>query len=163
MEPATQTPQRIPKLLILRGSPGSGKSTICRRQFPSWKIVSADDYFTDATGKYKFIPEKIQQAHDVCFELAVKFLTTGYNVVVDNTNKKLWEFRRYLAIPDIKYEVKVYRVMSQFTCTKPVPQHVINSFTFDYEPFHGQYAPDIPVDPEKQVKLDYKTNKLLMR
>lgn len=58
----------FPKILvIMRGVPGSGKSTManllklaCGRGI----CLSTDDFFLDKQGHYTFVPEKISMAHD---------------------------------------------------------------------------------------------------
>lgn len=46
-------------VIIMRGVPGSGKSTYVRNRYPEARVVSADRYFTDpATGEYRFDASK---------------------------------------------------------------------------------------------------------
>lgn len=140
-------PVTRPKLLILRGAPGSGKTTVATKTkfFAGWVTVSADQFFTKPNGSYHFDATKLQEAHNWCFNKAKEALSRGSNVVVDNTNRKLSEFKRYLEIPGV--EIKVFCVDSSFTSTKQIPQHVMVRFFEEYQVYPG----------ERYVKLDLET------
>ena len=157
----TASPVPQPKLLILRGSPGSGKTTLATSKFDGWKICSADDFFTDKNGKYKFDGRQLQLAHDSCYQRTVAALEQGVNVVVDNTNKSIWEFKRYLSIPNV--EIKVYRVASQFKSTKNIPDHIIQKYTAEYQPFEGGYYNGVFIGRECQVMYNKRTNEILFK
>lgn len=91
----------VGKVLVLRGLPGSGKSTFVEK-LPKYShhytVVSADHFFT-RTGSYVFDPKKLGEAHAECFRYALKVLQGPecYNVlVVDNTNISSWEPSPYV-------------------------------------------------------------------
>ena len=52
-------------LYIIRGLPGSGKSTIAKSLGKSWQIFEADQFFMK-NGKYEFDGSKLKDAHDWC-------------------------------------------------------------------------------------------------
>jgi len=77
------------RLTIMRGLPGSGKSTIARAMDTcdgNTVVVSADDFFMDDDGNYKFDVERLGDAHENCKQLCAHYLSEGRDVVVDNTN-----------------------------------------------------------------------------
>jgi len=97
-------------LLILRGVSGAGKSTYARKlqqEVPGSVIVSADQYFMNEKGEYKFDPSKLGQAHAQSLDTAIKAMKDGAPlVIVDNTNTQRWEFQKYVdAANDLGYNV----------------------------------------------------------
>jgi predicted kinase len=81
------------KLFLFRGCPGSGKSTAAEALCEN--VVSADDYFTNEAGVYKFEGTKIKQAHEYCAMKTAAIMTTGEDVAVANTFTRKWEMQRY--------------------------------------------------------------------
>jgi adenylate kinase family enzyme len=69
-------------LILLRGLPGSGKSTfakqICNQH------IEADMFFIQ-DGEYKFDASKLKEAHAWCKDKTEAWMQKGYNVCVSNT------------------------------------------------------------------------------
>jgi predicted kinase len=86
-------------VVIMRGLPGSGKTTRARELAPEYDavIVSADDFFV-TDGVYNFDPSELPEAHAQCQARALKALRAGRSVVVDNTNTQRWEMEPYLTL-----------------------------------------------------------------
>lgn len=87
------------KCYILRGIAGCGKSTLAnsiKESNPNTEIVSADFYWMDAKGNYNFDPTKLSEAHKQCFENFCNHVRNGVNVIVDNTNLKYTDIKKYL-------------------------------------------------------------------
>lgn len=88
---------------IMRGLPGSGKTTKAKELAgEQGAVVSADDFFM-VDGEYKFDPSKIGQAHGACFRRAIEHLSfTGLPhpkvLVVDNTNISNIEIAPYVLL-----------------------------------------------------------------
>jgi adenylate kinase len=78
--------------VILRGLPGSGKSTFAKRLVEEFGFVQleADDHFY-VNGEYKFDPMRVADAHAVVVRDALVHLRAGRRVVVANTHAQLWE------------------------------------------------------------------------
>ncbi len=55
-------------LTLLRGLPGSGKSTFANLITNEFSICEADKFFTDKEGNYNFDATKLSQAHSWCRE-----------------------------------------------------------------------------------------------
>lgn len=84
-------------LYIIRGLPGSGKTTLARKLAKSWKLnyFEADQYFETEDG-YKFDPRQLHKAHRECFTKTLAELEAGKDVIVSNTFTTLKEMRDYI-------------------------------------------------------------------
>ncbi|XP_076441143.1 2',3'-cyclic-nucleotide 3'-phosphodiesterase-like [Babylonia areolata] len=93
--------QRSRVLFLMRGLPGSGKSTIVKAicsAYHSSVVCSADDYFFQ-NGVYKFDAAGLGSAHEACQQKAKDACSAGEPVViVDNTNVRRWEMKFYLSL-----------------------------------------------------------------
>ena len=92
-------------LLVMRGLPGGGKSTIAERILKKFMNIynttvckcSADSYFTDDQGNYNFDHTKLGKAHGACKWKAATAMRKGVGlVVIDNTNTTRREVKPYL-------------------------------------------------------------------
>lgn len=96
-----------PKILyIMRGVPGSGKSTVARQL--GGTIFSTDDFFMK-DGKYEFDPSQIKNNHNKNKMRAAEAMKNGISpIVIDNTNTMAWEMKPYvLAAQRYGYEIKI--------------------------------------------------------
>lgn len=83
-------------LVIIRGISGSGKSTVAELFVPKNEICSADDYFVNAKGIYKFDGSKLKEAHQYCqTKCRLKMANETPIVVVANTFTREWEMEEY--------------------------------------------------------------------
>ncbi|HEC72584.1 MAG: AAA family ATPase [Candidatus Thorarchaeota archaeon] len=96
------------KLVIMRGLPGSGKSTKAKQMYPDAPIFSTDDFFM-VNGHYDFRPWLIGQAHNENMCKVIDAMIDNIPViVVDNTNTQRWEYSVYLSIVKaMGYEFKI--------------------------------------------------------
>lgn len=100
------------KVIIMRGVSGAGKSTWIRNNYPLAtlrSVVSADHYFTDAHGIYRFDPNKLGEAHGACLRLYLEHIRKiDPLIVVDNTNTTVAEIAPYYALAEAYgYEVEI--------------------------------------------------------
>ena len=86
--------------IILSGVSGSGKSTSAdtlASLTSDCVICSADDYFVNAAGEYKFDPSLLGAAHAYSKSRFVQALIDGvYLVICDNTNTNSREYKFYV-------------------------------------------------------------------
>ena len=97
-------------LIIMRGIPGSGKSTYALKLQSSLQVegrtcaICSADYFFSDDGEYRFDPSKLRQAHSECFSDFTELMNGKQRanmlpydtIIVDNTNTQKWEFERYI-------------------------------------------------------------------
>lgn len=101
METTNQTSK---DLILVRGLPGSGKSTLSEviLKWPSTEkpdVLSADDFFVDENGSYNFDPTKLKQAHHECQNRCATKMRNGVErIVVANTFTEEWEMLPYFEI-----------------------------------------------------------------
>lgn len=84
-----------PVLYIIRGLPGSGKSTVARKLVDADRVFEADQYFM-VDGVYRFDARLLKYAHAQCqesVELAMHDRTR--DIAVANTFTRYWEFAWY--------------------------------------------------------------------
>ncbi|XP_009948356.1 PREDICTED: NEDD4-binding protein 2-like 2 [Leptosomus discolor] len=88
-------------LLLLRGLPGSGKSTLSRillGQSRDGIIFSTDDYFRQQDG-YTYNAAHLGDAHDWNQKRAKQAMEQGKSpVIIDNTNTQAWEMKPYVEV-----------------------------------------------------------------
>ncbi|MCD4776009.1 MAG: ATP-binding protein [Candidatus Aegiribacteria sp.] len=91
------------KIYIMRGLPGAGKSTWAQENHPGAHVCSADSFFVDDDGVYRFDGTLISEAHASCLRQFAKILASMEEsvenspevVVVDNTAIRAWEISPY--------------------------------------------------------------------
>lgn len=72
-------------LIIVRGLPGSGKSTLGDLIEPDVPVISADDYFM-INGEYNWKGEDLVKAHEYCLRHTEKrMIQCASKIVVTNT------------------------------------------------------------------------------
>jgi predicted kinase len=98
--------------IIMRGIPGSGKSTYIKNYYPEAKVCSADHYFETPRG-YFFDASKLSQAHGHCKRSVLDAMEQGAPLIVlDNTNIKLAWFKEYIETAKrFGYEVGAVRMI----------------------------------------------------
>lgn len=83
-------------LILIRGLPGSGKSTFARKfAAMGYAWFEADQYFETSNGEYRFDRTCLRDAHNVCQQQTYDALYQGNNVVVSNTFSRQWEIQPY--------------------------------------------------------------------
>lgn len=82
-------------LILLRGIPGSGKSTTAKTLFPNYIHREADMYWYDEFGNYNFDINKLKNAHDWCQNEVHRAMEHKLNIVVSNTFTTEKELKPY--------------------------------------------------------------------
>ena len=106
-------------LYIVRGIPGSGKSTFAEKLVGhDFLVCEADKYFVDKeTGEYKFDFTKIKEAHKFCQDLVETYMKDSLlndqfyrEIAVSNTFTQEWEMEHYFELAK-KYGYTVFTLV----------------------------------------------------
>ena len=100
-------------LFLVRGLPGSGKSSFATHILNEYSVCEADKFFYDKEGNYNFDPTKLKQAHEWCRnEVEIRMKDHQVNeqfypqIAVSNTFTQEWEMESYFKLAE-KYNYKV--------------------------------------------------------
>ena len=95
------------KFYIVRGLPGSGKSTFAKSL--GGVHYEADMFFMDENSEYKFDGSKLNDAHNWCRHKVMDAMKEGEPiVVVSNTFTREWEMEPYILIgKELGYKIFV--------------------------------------------------------
>jgi len=100
-------------LVLLRGLPGSGKSSFAKHMWSDFVICEADQFFYDQEGNYNFDPSKLRDAHKYCKDKVETFMSDNEKnsqfypeIVVSNTFTREWEMDEYFKLAK-KYNYQV--------------------------------------------------------
>lgn len=103
-------------IVLVRGLPGSGKTSFSINCLQNDAYVSADAYFEDEDGNYKFVATKLPEAHAWCAKRVREHISNKEvrTIYVANTFSMRWEMQPYFNIvesypPDIR-EIRIYVV-----------------------------------------------------
>jgi len=93
-----------PTLFLVRGIPGSGKSTFANHIWNEYAICEADKFFHNKeTGEYNFDPSRLKEAHEWCRNQVETRMSDHQanpqyypEIVVSNTFTQEWEMQSYI-------------------------------------------------------------------
>lgn len=127
-------------LVLIRGIPGSGKSTHARKHFPGHDMWEADTFHTDVkTGEYNWKAENQGKAHQWCQGMTRRSMEQGRAVVVSNTFTKMWEMKPYLDMAkEFGYRVEVIRMETRFKNVHNVPEEQVKRMEDRFEDYPGE-------------------------
>lgn len=130
-----------PLLILIRGLPGSGKTTLAYTLRDSYLesgrdaiALAADDYM-EVNGVYTYDPERLAECHFQCQLDAEQFLERGYVVIVHNTFTRHWEMEAYkLSAGHAKAEMQEITVKGPWLSVHGVPETVVQNMKERFEP-----------------------------
>ena len=120
-------------LYIVRGLPGSGKSSLAKKV--TELVYSADDFFTNKKGEYNFNAKLLGKAHEWCWGKVRDAMFIGAEAVaVANTFTQAWEAEKYYQLAEeYGYSVFVIECQNDFGNVHDVPQESIDAMKERWE------------------------------
>lgn len=119
-------------LILIRGLPGSGKSTIAK-QLIGFKHYEAD-MFHMKNGIYCFDVANIKAAHNWCQNATYNSISKRENVVVSNTFTQKWELEPYLEMcAEFNIEANILIAKGNWENQHNVPQQVLQKMKNRWE------------------------------
>lgn len=118
-----------PKLVLIRGLPGSGKSTIAKmlRDEFGFFHVEADMCITNSSG-YHFSPDTTRASHEWCYETTRLAMRNGMDVVVANVFSDPACFFKYFApVNGLQPDFKILEARGEYRSVHNIPSGYIES------------------------------------
>ena len=126
------------RLILVRGVPGSGKSTFAAKVFPGAFHVE-NDMFHVKDGEYRFDFNKQKDAVSWCMDMCDTALRNGMDVVVSNTFTKRKYITAYVKLAaEHGADVSVYRMTGSFKNSQSVPAAVFENMKKNFEDWPGE-------------------------
>lgn len=113
-----------PQLVIVRGIPGSGKSTFAAEisRETGLFVFESDEYFI-RNGVYQFDAGKISAAHEWCRQRIYENVYTGDGAIVSNCETRWRDLKALLSLGwDTGSEVHVVDMLGRFESVHGVPE-----------------------------------------
>lgn len=127
-------------LIIVRGLPGSGKSTFAELIAPH-SNVAADDYFIDDQGRYEFDYKELDAAHEWCHrQVAVMMELHAPIIAVHNTFVRLKYIQPYIDLAEqFDYRYTVLTAEGEHGSVHNVPPVAIARMIIKWEAFNNPW------------------------
>lgn len=120
-------------LYIIRGIPGSGKTTYAKNVLKLTPF-EADDFFC-ICGKYRYVADMVPKAHEYCFRNVENAMRSNQeSIAVANTFTRKWEYQRYLTLAErYGYKVIIHICTGNYPNVHDVPEKIVERMKERFE------------------------------
>lgn len=125
------------ELILIRGLPGSGKSTMARSLASEGFLHFEADMFFEVDGQYRYDASRIREAHSWCQNMARQALAAGKRVVVSNTFTQLRELAPYFSMAQ---NARVIEANGKWQNVHGVPTEILDRMALRWEPLPEIHA-----------------------
>ena len=132
-----------PVLYIVRGLPGSGKTTYAKQlmsRIPNVVHFEADMFRYNAAGEYVYDHDKPAKAHNDCYDAVRDILVnTTKSVVVANTFINTEYVRRYIElVQEVGCRLAIHTCRGNYGSTHEVPDDVMARMRLSWTELDGE-------------------------
>ena len=159
---------------IMRGIPGSGKSTVAEliasREYPGVLAIHSTDDLCMVDGEYQFDIKLAGERHEQNYQNFLGSLEKGVPVViVDNTNVKVQHYAAYVEAAQAADYARVFVEVAHPSLevavernTHGVSEEIVNQMILDWEPSQHCVTVEAVNDAAAVVKLLQAREKFLV-
>lgn len=130
-----------PNLIIVRGLPGSGKSTYAKKfaEENGYVHLESDDYLCDEKGIYRYTDASAAWARGQCLNDAIAALKEGKDVIVSNVFMSSGSINRYVhEAKGISGPIRIIRMTADYGNVHNVPEKIVNSMRKNFADYPGE-------------------------
>lgn len=128
-------------LVIVRGLPGSGKTTyakylakLLREKGHGVSHFENDMYFVDGNGNYKYEDSKKRKSIEWCLANMALRLVAGDIVIVSCVFSRFRQITRLLEVAgNLDLPVEIYRCTGEYNSTHNVPKAIVENMRANFE------------------------------